>query len=1412
MKSMRKPMLILAAIIVTGFIIVFNGMLLWIQSSHGLKWLQSQINLVIPGSVAIDSCRLSLLRPRLELEGVALHDPRGAPVAGFDQLAVTLDWWPLLRREICLQDIRLQAPWADLTLDSTSGLNLMAALVTPDQQKIDQPPAKDGAGLPVNIVCRSFQFTDGRLMFRTTNDRMQVNADGITLFAAGDLMARQADLDVDVSRIRYESPGIHPQPARIVVKARLDGNRLSLPNAEVTTGKTAADLKGSIEALTPTPVVNGTLTIKSQLSELKDIFDITGDYHGVANAKLSLNGTLANPTAQFGLTIDDSRVAGQPLDRVRLSINIKDRRATINDTALQLADGTINLNGTVDLHAAFPSGFLDPPVDVNAITYALNLVPDIPNLGPWLKPWTEISGKIDGRIGITGQGVTPSDMSTRLSLDVKGHQVFTPGMDRPADADLRLSAQMDKGRIDIHQLDAATDGLKMSGTGSLGLNNRTLTADLALIAPDLSRALAVAGVASVSGACNTSLHMNGSLDQPQFSLNLSAKGLGVETYTLGDLTLDANMDQDGLLNLTTLTLQNGTSRIDGNGRLRLLPQGGGIDPDFQTTAAFDIKTFSAADFMASPPVNGTLDGRLTANGPLKSLQGALSLKATSLTGQAVTIGNVDTRLRWDNGTVHMDRMELSNRTSTLTAQGRLELLAPGSLQRLYDPSFVFNAKSEHIDPGDFFDSAKGDFTLRAALRGSFDSPGGTFTLNGNHIDVAGQPISSFSLDTRVNERRLWIDRFMAIVAPGEQIEASGWVSLDQTMAIQLKSDGIAISSIKQLHDRVPGNGKLRMDTTARGNIRNPNLDGHLTLSGVTINDEAIDDMHLAFGLHDMRIKVEGDLNAAINATCDLRQGDFNVDLVFDDTETATYFKAAGMPDLHGKLSGRVNATGNIRNALNASAQVDLDAIHLMSRNISLAKADHIRMRLADRKLSIPEFEVAVLSTGRIRLKGDAQLDGSLDMAINGRIPLDAAGALSPELADAAGIVAVDGRVSGTANDPLIDGRIDFEKMAMVVPGLVQKLHDLNGHILLTGDTIRVQDLNGFLDTGSFSVDGTINHEQFKPRDVNLAIKAKALPLEIPDTLSVLLNTDIGITGSKGTAAAKGKIVVLEGLYYKDVKINLLKLATERQRTVAPETQQITVPYFDTVNLDIGISYRQPFVVENNLAQLEISPDLQIGGTLARPIISGRAQVKEGTITFQKKTFEVTKGVIDFVNPYKTEAEIDIASQAQIRTWTITLTIKGPPDNLDIKLSSVPSETDSDILSLILFGKTGRELTGGEGGAKSSTGQIMAGLIADTFGEDIKKNTGVDILEVKENDAGSSSSNGGDEEEAGGVTVTVGKHLSDRMTVKYAVESKDGEIIQRAITEYKLLENILVSGFQDTNGIYGSELVFRIEFR
>ena len=104
------------------------------------------------------------------------------------------------------------------------------------------------------------------------------------------------------------------------------------------------------------------------------------------------------------------------MDRGDLSIDLKDRQVSIEPASCAASRGTVTLNGTVDLREAFPTGFLAPPTDVNAIAYALTLVPDIPDLSPWLKPLIDINGAITGRVSLSGNGVMPSDISARLTL------------------------------------------------------------------------------------------------------------------------------------------------------------------------------------------------------------------------------------------------------------------------------------------------------------------------------------------------------------------------------------------------------------------------------------------------------------------------------------------------------------------------------------------------------------------------------------------------------------------------------------------------------------------------------------------------------------------------------------------------------------------------------------------------------------------------------------------------------------------------------------------------------------------------------------------------------------------------------------------------------------------------------------
>ena len=179
------------------------------------------------------------------------------------------------------------------------------------------------------------------------------------------------------------------------------------------------------------------------------------------------------------------------------------------------------------------------------------------------------------------------------------------------------------------------------------------------------------------------------------------------------------------------------------------------------------------------------------------------------------------------------------------------------------------------------------------------------------------------------------------------------------------------------------------------------------------------------------------------------------------------------------------------------------------------------------------------------------------------------------------------------------------------------MHDLNARIDIARDAVRIESLSGFLDTGRFSVKGEMAHEGFSPKQIDLTLDAEALPLELPDTLSLLLNSRLTVSGGPEKCDVKGEIVILEGAYYKDVKFNLFEAATQPKRTVAPPASPLTAPFVKNMGLDIAVRNRDPLLIQNNLADLELKPDLHLGGTLNTS--------SPETYIFRKKPFKFKKG-------------------------------------------------------------------------------------------------------------------------------------------------------------------------------------------
>jgi autotransporter translocation and assembly factor TamB len=433
----------------------------------------------------------------------------------------------------------------------------------------------------------------------------------------------------------------------------------------------------------------------------------------------------------------------------------------------------------------------------------------------------------------------------------------------------------------------------------------------------------------------------------------------------------------------------------------------------------------------------------------------------------------------------------------------------------------------------------------------------------------------------------------------------------------------------------------------------------------------------------------------------------------------------------------------------------------------------------------------------------------LTLDAEGIIPAEVFGMFDEDLSECSGLIHVSSKITSHDNKPEVSGLLTLEDIAYTIPMNGQRLHTMNGKIRIKDAKIFIEDLTGRLDTGSFKMGGTITRQGFTLSAVDLKTQFTALPISIPDMMDLTFDAEASLVSSGSRSLLRSDVIIIDGTYYKDVKLNLLTGVIERilpkQKQVNEQTMATRWPYLKNMDLDVAIKRRGEMKVENNISELYLNPDLKIIGTVIKPVLNGRIAVTEGTVTFQNNDFTVTRGIIDFLNPYKTEPTVDIKGETKVRDWTIDLTIEGGFDNLKFKLNSTPSEEPSDILSLLIVGKTSRELTQGQTGVTVSPTAMGAEILASTYGGQIKKATTLDILSLKSSEFSTS-------DKGENLKLTLGKELSRRLTLEYQVETRNTQTIQRGIAEYKILENLIVNGYQGSDGIFGSDIQLRYEFR
>ncbi|MEJ2095993.1 MAG: translocation/assembly module TamB domain-containing protein [Deltaproteobacteria bacterium] len=859
-----------------------------------------------------------------------------------------------------------------------------------------------------------------------------------------------------------------------------------------------------------------------------------------------------------------------------------------------------------------------------------------------------------------------------------------------------------------------------------------------------------------------------------------------------------------MLRIDSLILDRRNAHAEGTGTLQLFSDGFQLHDTLPFQARLKFNDAEPGDFVDGLPVKGSFQGEIQIDGDLHSIQAIAGIRGSRVAYENILLGDMDAGIGFKEGRVLLESMQMKNNAAVCRASGELQLFEPRSWQVLADPNLKAEMTAEAISLADYV-PVEGRLDLSARVEGPLSNLQGSGHIEAREIQYQGQCAERMVVDVRLSGDRLHILPLQLDFDPQNVVTGSGWIDFEHRFSFELSSEGFHLKSLAKIREMEAVDGKMDFHVRGEGGIEDPAIFADIRLKELYVNSEQLEDCEFHVKLIDNLVSVEGRQTFELKGDYHLSRKDFHLNLIFRETDVTPLLLALGVRDFEGILSGRIAAEGKTEAILMSKAVLDVTGLALNYRGQPFVESKKIHGTLRNQSFSVPQFRLKVLQSGEVRIKGTGNFDGSFDLSAEGEMPAESALFFLEDVANIEGKFGIRAEVKGTAADPEMMAEIVFQEVGFTLATISSSFKDINGKIMLTPKLATIENIVGRLDSGSFRIGGEAVLEKFRIQKVRMALTARQLPILVPQTMEMEIDADLTAEGAGENIKIEGDVTILEGVYYKRIKLNLLQKVKERRRVEEPVWHQTGHSILERVLFNVRLKYREPFIVDNNIAYLEIQPDFQLSGTLAAPVITGTARVQEGTITYQRKSFVVNRGIISFVNPYRIEPEIDIAGSIKIRQWIISLTVSGSPDRLTVELSSKPPEDDADIVSLLVFGKTTGEIKGGEEGAVTSNEALLALLMASSFGDDVKKATGLDYLEVESAPAEA-------EEQADTVKVLVGKDLSTRLSVKYKFGAGSTGYDQRMITEYKLLENILLSGFQDNKGSYGGEIVFRLEFR
>ena len=368
---------------------------------------------------------------------------------------------------------------------------------------------------------------------------------------------------------------------------------------------------------------------------------------------------------------------------------------------------------------------------------------------------------------------------------------------------------------------------------------------------------------------------------------------------------------------------------------------------------------------------------------------------------------------------------------------------------------------------------------------------------------------------------------------------------------------------------------------------------------------------------------------------------------------------------------------------------------------------------------------------------------------------------------------------------------------------------------LDSNTIRIAEFVAKAQDGEIHGNGALPLKDYQEGAIKLSLTAKNWPAIQTTRYQAKIAGNVAIDGALTAPRLTGQLSVLEGSLRPDLAfLEQNKVPLQRDETIVVVQKSGADQRSQPMNQEEAASTNNQL---SKKASLDVTlrapgnlwirhPDLvaEISGNLratkkpdGEVDLTGRIDIVRGSLVFQGRRFQLTRGSVQFTGGGKINPTLDIAAQYKLPEYDVEVVLTGTAQKPSLTLSSQPRLDQADILAVLLFGRPINSLNQNQrGSVQQSALNIASGYVAGKLASSVTQALGLDTLGL---DVGDLDTSGG--------RIGFGHYVGDKTYFSVGQELS-GQHGQDVSLEYQIAPNWKIGTSRSSTGSNAIDLIWQ----